>query len=382
MQSRSGQSLLVMVLLLVVLAGVMALTLDFGFVLMSRRQMQSAVNTAALEGGRDIDGMGRENAREFVRNTFDDDLDPSHNASTIGAGIEHSLVQRDANDRPVLGQGTGSQGVFQNRLSYIYRPELQLNPGNAAHGDLVIGEYDEDSETHAESHSYLRSDFQVVPNGNAFLARLRKTPIRSGVANVLDREPSVSSSGTGSPLLMGHLTWFRVSPPGTYDIRRDGVTVRATAIADTKPIVHVGSGNAPGLYSAIPFGLSADTDQYFQLTTTHYDLGEIVERVDSDLSDSDIDPVDFATLSDSQAVGYLPVISEVSSGVFYVVGFQLSHRNQSLLPNASPRLSDAWQALSGLSSAIQNAVLERHRQLAGIPNSVLSGVPALVRALP
>ena len=51
---RVGQSLMVVMLLLLVMVSVLALTLDFGFVLLSRRTMQAGVNTASLEGARDI----------------------------------------------------------------------------------------------------------------------------------------------------------------------------------------------------------------------------------------------------------------------------------------------------------------------------------------
>ena len=75
--NRKGQSLLLVMLLMIVLAGIMALTLDFGFVLQSRRLMQTGVDTAALEGLRNLDsdndnlGDGRQNAATLLRNVFD-----------------------------------------------------------------------------------------------------------------------------------------------------------------------------------------------------------------------------------------------------------------------------------------------------------------------
>ena len=104
---RVGQSLMVVMLLLLVMASVLALTLDFGFVLLSRRTMQAGVNTASLEGARDIDEEGRENARILMRNVYDDDLDPRQNFTTLGAGPEQSSGFVDGNGPDVrFGQIT------------------------------------------------------------------------------------------------------------------------------------------------------------------------------------------------------------------------------------------------------------------------------------
>ena len=88
---RSGQALILFILVMLALVGVLALTLDYGFVLLSRRAMQTAANAGALEGGKDLDSTGRENAQRVIRNLFDDDLDPTSNSTTLSAGISHSL---------------------------------------------------------------------------------------------------------------------------------------------------------------------------------------------------------------------------------------------------------------------------------------------------
>ena len=159
---RVGQSLMVVMLLLLVMVSVLALTLDFGFVLLSRRTMQAGVNTASLEGARDIGEEGRENARILMRNVYDDDLDPQQNFTTLGAGPEQSLVQRDTNDRTVLGTGEGAQQLLSDRYQYIYRPAPELNSANDGAGDFVTGEYQSPSEypsDHQENGSYERNDF-------------------------------------------------------------------------------------------------------------------------------------------------------------------------------------------------------------------------------
>ncbi len=374
--NRRGQSLVVMILLIIALVGVLALTLDFGFVLMSRRSMQVAVDTAALEGARNVGDEGREHARRVTRNVFDDDLDPTANNTTLGAGPDQSLVQRDAQDRAQFGTGTGD--ALTNPANFIFRPDPQLNETNEQHGDLVRGTYDE-TRDQIESNSYARDDFVADENGDAFLARIRRTPQRTGIANPLDRIAGESSSGGGSPLLIGHLAWFTAPADGQYDIRRDGVMVRATAIADGKPIVHVGSANHPSVYPAIPFAFSSDDNQWYQIATARNTLGEIAQLVDSDPSDSIVvTPVDFASITD---VGYAAVLHEridvQGQQNQYVVGFQLLDQGQTRRPNASPRIVDAWQILSTLSEADRDAIVQRNQDLA----DTISKVPALVRSV-
>ncbi|MGB7342887.1 MAG: Tad domain-containing protein [Pirellulaceae bacterium] len=360
--NRRGQSLIVMVLMIIALVGVLALTLDFGFVLLSRRSMQMAVNTAALEGARDIDGEGRENALAIIRNVFDDDFDPTENNTTLGAGPDLSLVQRDEEDRVRLGLGTGD--ALANPANYIFRPDPQLNETNEPHGDLVRGDY-KPMEEQIERNDYTRDDFDADTDGEAFLARIRRTPKRDGIANPLDRIEGVSSSGGGSPLLIGHLAWFAASPAGQYDIRRDGVTVRATAIAVSKPIVHVGSADHPSLYPAIPYARLSDGNQWYEIADARNSLGEVAQLVSA--------PLTFADITD---VGYAAVLWQ-HAGTQYVVGFQLLDQGQARLPNASPRMSDAWKTLSDLSDADRDAVIQQHHVLA----HTIGNAPALVRSI-
>ena len=182
--ARKGQSLLLVFLMLLAIIGVMALTLDFGFVLQSRKLMQTGVNTAALEGLRNYDtdqdgtGDGRQNAATLMRNVFDDDMEPSTNQTTIGAGIDSSLVQGNGYRQTVLGNGTGARSLFENRSSFIYRPDPQLNTLNRAEGDMVRGDFDEAASDHREFSDYQRNDFTVDETGDstsAFLVRLRRT---------------------------------------------------------------------------------------------------------------------------------------------------------------------------------------------------------------
>src|SRR5262249_9728571 len=73
-------------------------------------------------------------------------------------------------------------------------------------------------------------------------------------------EPEVASSGPSMPLLFGKGTTIDGdAPTGGYSVRRDGFTVRATAIAEIRPALHVGLPQAnPAQPGVTPFVL-ADT---------------------------------------------------------------------------------------------------------------------------
>ena len=367
---RRGQSLILLILFLLALVGILALTLDFGFVLLSRRTMQTAVNTGALEGARNIDQRGRNEARDVIRNVFDDDLDPTGNLTTLGAGPEQTLVQRDANDRTRLGEGTNASELLADRHQYVYRPDPELNSDNEVHGDLVAGDYQDTSNSHGEMSDYGREDFVASQEGQAFLARIRRTPQRAGVANPLDRVEGTSSSGGGSPLLVGHLMPFIPNSTEGFDIRRDGLTIRATAIADNRPIVYVGSAVNDDLYSANSYGRYPEADGFHVLDRTPHRLGEAVS-VDALVDEQDV------------PTGYVAALFNYNEHD-YVVGFML-HLNaadtDSKKPNASPRLHDAIQTLNELTPEVRDAVLARHRELAQEENSVLARLPVLVSAI-
>ena len=272
---RGGQSLILMFFILIALVGVMALTLDFGFVLLARRQMQTGVNSAALEGLR---GQGlpeydnndelvrRENARGLLRLSYDDDLDlPNGNDTTVGAGIDSSLIQGNGFQSTTIGPAdTTLAEDLANRSSFIFRPDnFQLNQDNLQHGDMVIGTYDTStSADHVEFADYSRMDFVTdgAASPNAFLIRMRRTrnpELPDGIGQ-LDDIPDVSSGGGGLPLLLGRMSSIQAQPDDTPDfsVRRDGVTVRATAIAEATPARYVGVANAVGSIGLAPLALN------------------------------------------------------------------------------------------------------------------------------
>lgn len=333
---------------MIALVGILALTLDFGFLLLARRQMQTGVNAAALEGLRNFDGNGREHARDLMRNIYDDDLDPDQNETTIGAGIDKSLIQGDGNRSVTIGDGSGLRNILANRSQYIYRPRPELNLNNEVHGDFVRGDFDPSRE-HGELHTYQRDDFEPSPTGNAFLARLRRTHN----PNSLDQDPGISSSGGCLPLI----------------IRRDGVTVRATAIAQEHLAVRVWQTTDPKLYSPLPLGISVSNLQSGNVSAT--------QSLAIPLTTVGQSAVLLGANTPTQS-GYIAVV-DTSPGSDRVVGFFMHLiPNDTRLHNASPRLhDDAWGILQSLSQAERDQIRIAQSRVSG----QLLKVPTLVRSV-
>lgn len=255
---RRGQSTILMIFLMVALAGIMALTFDYGFLLLARRQMQTGVNAASLEGLRgqglsdydqDDEILRREKAQLLLRLNFDNDFDLATNPSTIGAGIDRSLVQGNGYENTTLGDGCGLSSMLNQRSNYVYRPEgFAMNLANQRHGDMVVGSYNDSDALHLESADYSRTDFDETIMPDAFLVRMRRTHNPDG----LDELPGISSRGGGLPLMMGLLSWMSAEPDeAPYSVRRDGVVARAAAISQGKPATRVSPASPQNLFAGV-----------------------------------------------------------------------------------------------------------------------------------
>lgn len=282
-------------LLVFAIFGVLALIVDVGFVRISQGRMQTAAEVAALEGLRQrdpnaanvsafADDCARRTASgRMVRWVFDDDLDPA-NGDTLQQGAGPAIV---VSDGVTDLHGLSSLSVPDTP---VYKPDLQVNQGNAIHGDMVSGrfcynddpassegaEYDEATvctQPQQLDGAYARNDFvpnptspqppQVVPgcpaadsgvqapaggqgtlragNDDAFLVRMRRSNEFSDEQDQV--EPDVASSGPSLPLLFGRATTIQADDPtASYSIRRDGITVRAAAIARARPAVRFRQG--------------------------------------------------------------------------------------------------------------------------------------------
>lgn len=417
---RCGQSLILVFFVLIALAGVLALTFDYGFVLLARRQMQVGVNAAALEGLR---GQGdpkyddnnqllrRNRAKTLLQLNFDDNFNLPENNTTIGAGIDSSLVNRVPPANPIfefqteIGDGSGTANLLANRSNSIYRPDdFELNDGSAPgtvpnelQGDLVVGQYIgtsvvrdlpgaplEPGDPHEEFSNYKRmdfrtseeNDFDINVGDDAFLIRMRRT------ANPNDKRMGVSSSGEGLPMMLGHLGWILADQPnGSHDIRRDGTVVRATAIAAAQPVVAVFDSSEPSVYKLRPYSILIDGDNEIWRDTP---LTELYTDDPNDppaallplrcgIGTEVINGASIAIPMDR--AGYIAVVKEFH-GDQLIIGFRLFGSTEARHRNDSPRLQDAWPSLP-TDSAVRQEVIDANRN----SNFKLDSSPALVRTV-
>lgn len=240
-------------LIVFALCAVLSLVVDVGYARLTQAQMQNAADTAALEGLR----HGRPAAHDVVQQVFDDDLDPTNGDPDYQFGAGPIIDLTDGVTTLHAGATIGVPDL------HVYKPDLQTNTQDEAHGDMVSGRFcytDDPAASEGFPHEsipfvctepqratgrYARNDFNPRdPNGNgavenAFLVRLRRS--NEFQDSLGQAEEGIASSGRSLPLLFGRgTTIFADDPSGSYSVRRDGLTVRATAIAQTRPALHVG----------------------------------------------------------------------------------------------------------------------------------------------
>ncbi|MDT3776846.1 Tad domain-containing protein [Nitrospira sp. MA-1] len=266
--------LVLFVLLVWGMLGIGSLVIDWGYVNLTRVQMQNVADAAAGEGLRLRDVAPEDpvasdlNRRVAVSQlaawTYDDDFDLTDDLLQFGAGPDMFLTggQTDLNAMQKLDVPPAP----------VYKPVLQWNDeANARHGDMVSGTFgipDPGCSVEAprrECANYTRIDFvpaevNASPTADAFLVRLRRSikpePFQ-GQASV-DNVPGVSSAGPTLPLVLGlgSPLQAQIDSPG---IRFTGITVRATAIADARPVRGVGLPDIlsePPRLGVAPFALA------------------------------------------------------------------------------------------------------------------------------
>ena len=305
------------VLIVFAIFAVLSLVIDIGYARVTHAQMQQAADVAALEGLRNRDvgvlnpvtGVSANNpfasdcirriaANRAVRWVFDDNFDPTD-------GDEY---QFGAGPRVEISEGVTNLHALQT-VSVpevpVYKPDLQLNQLNDVHGDMVSGrfcytaepgplegaDYAESivcTEPQRASGTYSRVDFNPNPTSpsstalagcpspdeplpdswpastgslatvddSAFLVRLRRSNELREFGDQV--ESGVASSGPALPLVFGKATTIHGDDPTSeYSIRRDGLTVRATAISDIRPALHVGLPQVnPTRLGVTPFALA------------------------------------------------------------------------------------------------------------------------------
>lgn len=263
---QSGSVLVIFALSLLIIFALAALTIDMAIMRLSQRQMQTASDSAAVVGLslRDTSLDRRVAAREQVSFVFDDDFNTASDAFQFGAGPTYNRTS-------ILGFGL--DGGTINSTS-VYDPVLQANAANAAHGDMLSGDY-VFGQRHDEGYNvlnpYERDDF---PSGfdelasptppNSFLVRVRRTRNTSG----LDSQAGVSSSGPAIPLVFGRGTAIARAAGSSFDPRNDGFSFVSTSIADAQPTLALGPVHTPGMIA--PSGIPGTG--YFSLDAGYWSL--------------------------------------------------------------------------------------------------------------
>ena len=402
-------------LIVFALCGLLSLVVDIGYARLTQGQMQNAADAAALEGlrKRDVgvrnsvtgqtvndpfasDCLRRAAANRIVRWTFDDDFEPAEGDPDyqFGAG-------------PVIDLTEGVTSVHALQTisvpdPHVYKPDPQLNQQNQVYGDMVSGRfcYTADpvpseggtyelqdivcTEPQRGSGSYARNDFnpnltspgpppglgecpaadEAAPDpwplpgsgslssvdDNAFLVRLRRSNDFQDLAGQV--ESNVGSSGPSLPLTFGKGTTIHGDDPTSdYSVRRDGLTVRATAIATTRPAMRVGLPQSnPVQPGATPFALvdtcvQAPTGAPVTLTVTINPANGVITRTGTGTATCAIGavvgrfvanrtaisgvgntlPLMPATIACTAATSltgqYGPVSSLMASGVSRIIGF-------------------------------------------------------------
>jgi hypothetical protein len=342
--NRRGSIMTLFAVLLFALLPLMALIVHTGFVTLTRRQMQTAVNTGAIEGLRFRDELSEPDRRQqvsrLVASLFDDDLTPGNgDPMQFGAGPLLDITG---------GQTLGSSDFRALTTVSVpddraWKPELESNTGDDRHGDQVAGNYvydvtDPDHDSHEESSDYSREDFEPQAGGDSFLVRLRRTRLPDGTAPPLDDVLNVSSTGPTIPFLFGRVPYGNADG-GTslLNQRERGTVVRATAIAKASPALTVGTWSSDVGVGAAPIwveqtqwdGLDDGVAENVTISgATLLDTGMLLFGTFDDrpvvaVGDT-LESVPPGAAVSVMGERYVPVYRVLTSGNRYVVGFGLA----------------------------------------------------------
>lgn len=284
------------------LLAMLGLVIDTGLLRLTQGQMQSAADGAALEGLRNRDVITQAAGTGLpVPNAFANDCVRRVAAHRVARAVFDEALYAAEGDAgynygagPVVTRTAGTTSLHAGQTiapDAPYEPRLQLNQQNAVYGDMVSGRFTyADDPVSPEDAAYVRTDFTpsaaaptappalpecpdpdadlpatwpasstAVPltsdEHEAFLVRLRRSNELEGLDGQV--EPGVASSGPSLPLLFGHGAPIHGdTPESPYSVRRDGFTVRASAIARVRPAMQVGLPRATPLQPGVtPFVL-------------------------------------------------------------------------------------------------------------------------------
>ncbi len=214
---RGGYTLVFFAMLMFALMGLAALVIDIGFARLTQRQMQTAVDSAALEGLRG-QGLRPYATRQSDAGTigtwhFDDNLAPT---SDDGA-FDSSSGQFGAGPSVDFSGGAGEPALVASQ-------SISVDPSNSVHKPVFL-------------------------NGTLSLNGFEVAMLRGGTG-VPDGD--VYSVGPSLPYLFARGSMIN------RQLIQNGITVRATGIAEGRPATAVGI-DLPDVVGAQPFAFRSAT---------------------------------------------------------------------------------------------------------------------------
>lgn len=246
------------------LFGIAALTIDMGLARLTQSQMQTAADSAALEGvrfrnvsedGFESDCRRRQAAWKSVNHVFEDNGTQTLQLNQTGNAAHGDMVSGHftyyADPPPDEDSSYDRTNPYRDPSLPDFAPASE-SPGPGDSGLAGCPPPDDSAYDDPSPWPASNSALSSGPN-DAFLVRLRRTTDPAG----LDNETGVSSSGPTLPWLFARGTTIHTDPVSgsTRNIRQDGITVRAAAIAATAPALAVGTSTA-STYGATPFVLT------------------------------------------------------------------------------------------------------------------------------
>lgn len=213
------------------LLAIAGLAIDTGFVFLTQRQMNSAVDTIALEGLRNRDD-GQEKWREKAQKMgiyLDTFQASSGGPLRYGSGPTVDF----SGGIDIAGTDFKAAQTYQVGDSKHLAANIQPNAANNPKGDMVSG-------------TFGNSPFEDPPNtlaakaGNSFQVQLRRAK-DAPIAGELSASAPV-------PYLFARATM--VNP----DAKGKGVSVRAITVADARPVLSIGRNNT-SVSGVAPFAL-------------------------------------------------------------------------------------------------------------------------------
>ncbi len=225
---RRGYTLVFFAMLLFGIMAMAALVIDIGFARLTQRQMQTAADSAALEGLRGDDSLPyadrRDAARDFVHWHFDDDLDSTgtYPADDDGA-FDTGSGQFGAGPLVAFSGGAGDPSLVAGQL-------MEVDPSNPVYKPQVLDGTPYEADT---------------PQDRRFQVALRRGPTDAPDADLYANGPSV-------PYLFARGSLI------SRQVIADGITVRGWGQARSANALSIGLANdsiTPPLPGLAPLAL-------------------------------------------------------------------------------------------------------------------------------